>query len=124
VNPHDILSVMGEKQLQHYLVNEIQEVYRLQGVDISDKHIEVIVRQMLRRVRIKDIGDTNFLIDEQVEKRVFEEENERAMAGGGRPAVGFAVAQRASGTARRRADRPRGGRGRIGDRDRAGGDRV
>jgi DNA-directed RNA polymerase subunit beta' len=87
-NPHDILRVMGEKQLGRYLVDEIQEVYRLQGVRINDKHIEVIVRQMLRRVRVKDIGDTSFLIDEQVEKRVFEEENERVMADGGRPAVG------------------------------------
>jgi DNA-directed RNA polymerase subunit beta' len=79
---------LGEKHLGRYLVDEVQEVYRLQGVRINDKHIEVIVRQMLRRVRIKDIGDTNFLIDEQVEKRTFEEENERAMAKGGRPAVG------------------------------------
>ncbi|MBI5511702.1 MAG: DNA-directed RNA polymerase subunit beta' [Deltaproteobacteria bacterium] len=87
-NPHDILRVLGEKHLGRYLVDEVQEVYRLQGVRINDKHIEVIVRQMLRRVRIKDIGDTSFLIDEQVEKRGFEEENERVMAGGGRPAVG------------------------------------
>ena len=68
-NPHDILKVKGEKELAAYLVNEIQQVYRLQGVTINDKHIEVIVRQMMRRVRIKDVGDTNFLIDEQVEKR-------------------------------------------------------
>ena len=71
-NPHDILRVKGEKELAAYLVNEIQQVYRLQGVAINDKHIEVIVRQMLRRVRIKDVGDTNFLIDEQVEKHIFE----------------------------------------------------
>ncbi|OGQ90938.1 MAG: DNA-directed RNA polymerase subunit beta' [Deltaproteobacteria bacterium RIFOXYA12_FULL_58_15] len=87
-NPHDILRVMGEKQLGRYLVDEIQEVYRLQGVRINDKHIECIVRQMLRRVRVKDVGDTKFLIDEQVEKRLFEEENERIMGEGGRPAVG------------------------------------
>jgi DNA-directed RNA polymerase subunit beta' len=85
-NPHDILKVLGEKELAKYLVDEIQEVYRLQGVKINDKHIEVIVRQMLRRVRIKDVGDTNFLVDEQVEKWVFEDENERIVAQGGRPA--------------------------------------
>ena len=67
-NPHDILSVLGEKALAKYLVDEIQEVYRLQGVRINDKHIEVIVRQMLRRVRIKEVGDTDFLVGEQVEK--------------------------------------------------------
>ena len=66
----------------------MQEVYRLQGVKINDKHIETIVRQMLRRVRVTDVGDTNFLVDEQVEKWVFEEENERIMANGQRPAVG------------------------------------
>jgi DNA-directed RNA polymerase subunit beta' len=74
-NPHDILRVKGEKELAAYLVNEIQQVYRLQGVAINDKHIEVIVRQMLRRVRIKDVGDTNFLVDENVEKHIFEREN-------------------------------------------------
>jgi DNA-directed RNA polymerase subunit beta' len=69
-------------------VDEVQEVYRLQGVKINDKHIETIVRQMLRRVRVTDVGDTNFLIDEQVEKWVFEEENEKIMATGKRPAIG------------------------------------
>jgi len=87
-NPHDILKVLGEKQLANYLVDEIQEVYRLQGVKINDKHIETIVRQMLRRVRVTDVGDTTFLVDEQVEKWMFEEENERVMAEGKRPAVG------------------------------------
>jgi DNA-directed RNA polymerase subunit beta' len=86
-NPHDILRVKGEKELAAYLVNEIQQVYRLQGVAINDKHIEVIVRQMLRRVRIKDVGDSNFLIDEQVEKYLFERENQRVIERGGRPAV-------------------------------------
>ncbi len=86
-NPHDILRVKGEKELAAYLVNEIQQVYRLQGVAINDKHIEVIVRQMLRRVRIKDVGDTNFLIDEQVEKYIFERENQRVIERGGKPAV-------------------------------------
>jgi DNA-directed RNA polymerase subunit beta' len=87
-NPHDILKVLGEKELARYLVDEVQEVYRLQGVKINDKHIEVIVRQMLRRVRVTDVGDTTFLVDEQVEKWVFEEENEKVMARGQRPAVG------------------------------------
>jgi DNA-directed RNA polymerase subunit beta' len=87
-NPHDILKVLGEKELARYLVDEVQEVYRLQGVKINDKHIETIVRQMLRRVRIVDVGDTTFLADEQVEKFVFEEENEKVMVSGGKPAQG------------------------------------
>jgi DNA-directed RNA polymerase subunit beta' len=86
-NPHDILRVKGEKELAAYLVNEIQQVYRLQGVVINDKHIEVIVRQMMRRVRIKDVGDTNFLIDEQIEKHIFERENQRVIEKGGKPAI-------------------------------------
>ena len=87
-NPHDILNVLGEKALQAYLVNEIQEVYRLQGVNINDKHIEVIARQMMRWVKIEDVGDTEFLIDEQVDKFRFLEENERVITQGGRPAQG------------------------------------
>ena len=87
-NPHDILSVLGEKALQGYLVNEIQEVYRLQGVNINDKHIEVIVRQMMRWVRVEEVGDTEFLIDEQVDRIRFMEENERVMKDSGRPATG------------------------------------
>jgi DNA-directed RNA polymerase subunit beta' len=87
-NPHDILRVLGEKELARYLVDEVQEVYRLQGVKINDKHIETIVRQMLRRVRIVDVGDSTFLADEQVEKFVFEEENERVDSDGGKPAQG------------------------------------
>jgi len=86
VNPHDILSIQGVKELARYLVNEIQEVYQLQGVKINDKHIEVIVRQMLKRVRIKDVGDTNFIIDEPVEQWVFEEENKKVIERGGKPA--------------------------------------
>jgi len=86
-NPHDILRVKGEKELAAWLVNEIQQVYRLQGVGINDKHIEAIVRQMLRRVRIKEVGDTNFLVDEQVEKYIFERDNARIMERGGQPAV-------------------------------------
>jgi DNA-directed RNA polymerase subunit beta' len=87
-NPHDILAVLGEKALHAYLVNEIQEVYRLQGVNINDKHIEVIVRQMMRWVKIEDVGDTEFLVDEQVDRFRFLEENERVIQAGGRPAQG------------------------------------
>jgi len=87
-NPHDILRVLGDKALARYLVDEIQEVYKLQGVKINDKHIEVIVRQMLKRVKIREVGDTHFLVDDQVEKFVFEEENARVMKEGGKPAVG------------------------------------
>jgi DNA-directed RNA polymerase subunit beta' len=87
-NPHDILLVLGEKALQGYLVNEIQEVYRLQGVAINDKHIETIVRQMMRWVKVEDVGDTGFLIDEQLDKFRFMQENERVLAEGGRPATG------------------------------------
>ena len=87
-NPHDILQVLGEQELAKYLVNEIQEVYRLQGVKINDKHVEVIVRQMLRRIRIKDVGDTHFLVDEQVDKFIFERENDKVLAEGGQPAIG------------------------------------
>jgi DNA-directed RNA polymerase subunit beta' len=88
LNPHDILAVLGEKELQSYLVNEIQEVYRLQGVTISDKHIEVIVRQMMRWVKVEDVGDTAFLLEQQIDKFRFREENERVIASGGRPATG------------------------------------
>ncbi|MDO9585931.1 MAG: DNA-directed RNA polymerase subunit beta', partial [Syntrophales bacterium] len=87
-NPHDILAIKGEKELARYLVDEVQEVYRLQGVKINDKHIEVIVRQMLRRVKVTDPGDAPFVGDEQVEKFRLQEENERVMEKGGRPAVG------------------------------------
>src|SRR5437667_313768 len=86
-NPHDILTILGEKALAKYLVDEVQEIYRLQGVRINDKHSEVLVRQMLRRVRIKDVGDTDFLIGDQVEKWRFEEENERVLGRSGQAAV-------------------------------------
>ena len=86
-NPHDILGILGEKALAKYLVDEIQEIYRLQGVRINDKHIEVIVKQMLRRVRIKESGDSDFLMGDQVEKWRFEEENQRILAEEGQPAV-------------------------------------
>ncbi|HEY9403000.1 MAG TPA: hypothetical protein VIQ24_09920, partial [Pyrinomonadaceae bacterium] len=77
LNPHDILRVLGMNRLQEYIVNEIQEVYRLQGVNINDKHIEVIVRQMLRWVKIREVGDTEFLLDEQVDRFRFTDENAR-----------------------------------------------
>jgi DNA-directed RNA polymerase subunit beta' len=87
-NPHDILEVLGERALQQYLVNEIQEVYRLQGVAISDKHIETIVRQMLRWVKIEEVGDTSFLVDQQTDRFRFNAENQRVLMEGGRPAIG------------------------------------
>ncbi|MFQ5586129.1 MAG: DNA-directed RNA polymerase subunit beta', partial [Thermodesulfobacteriota bacterium] len=87
INPHDILSVLGLKELAKYLVDEVQEVYRLQGVKINDKHIETIVRQMLRKVKIKESGETELLPGEQAERYIFEDENERVLAEGGRPAV-------------------------------------
>src|SRR5205823_11384752 len=90
-NPHDILAVLGEKELQKYLVNEIQEVYRLQGVNINDKHLEVIVRQMMRWVKVEDIGDTEFLPEEVVDKFKFRGENARVEEAGGRPASGKTV---------------------------------
>ena len=88
INPHDVLQVLGEKELQRYLVDKIQEVYRSQSVAINDKHIEVIVRQMMRSVKIEEVGDTEFLIDEQVNRWRFQEENDRVIAAGGEPAVG------------------------------------
>jgi DNA-directed RNA polymerase subunit beta' len=81
----DILKVSGDKKLQEYLVNEIQEVYRLQGVRISDKHIELIVRQMLKKVRIEDAGDTDFVVGQQVDKVRFKQENERLIKKKGKP---------------------------------------
>jgi DNA-directed RNA polymerase subunit beta' len=91
INPHDILHVKGVDALQKYLVNEVQEVYRLQGVSINDKHIEVIVRQMLRRVRIESVGNTHFLVGEHVDKALFEQENRRVRAEGGTPATAEAM---------------------------------
>ncbi len=87
-NPHDILHVLGETELQKYLVNEIQEVYRLQGVHINDKHLETIVRQMMRWVKVEEIGDTEFLPDEVVDKFKFLKENAAVIASKGRPAEG------------------------------------
>jgi DNA-directed RNA polymerase subunit beta' len=88
LNLHDLLAVLGEKFTQAYLVNAIQEVYRLQGVNINDKHIETIVRQMMRWVKVEDVGDTTFLLEEQVDKFRFREENDRVISEGGRPATG------------------------------------
>ncbi|MBA4121858.1 MAG: DNA-directed RNA polymerase subunit beta' [Acidobacteria bacterium] len=85
LNPHDILRVLGTEALQQYIVNEIQEVYRLQGVNINDKHIECIVRQMLRWVKIKEVGDTDFLLEEQVDRFRYEDENRRVTDAGGQP---------------------------------------
>ena len=86
VNPHDTLRIKGLEALQTYLLQEIQSVYRSQGVDINDKHIEIIVRQMLRRVKIEEAGDTEFLPGQLVDKFEFEEENARAIAEGKEPA--------------------------------------
>ena len=86
VDPHEILDICGPQELQEHLVNEVQEVYRLQGVTINDKHIEIIVRQMLRKVRITEPADTSFLWGEQIDKIMFEEENARVDKMGGKPA--------------------------------------
>ncbi len=86
INPHSILDILGPKELQRYLVDEVQKVYRLQGVSINDKHIEVIVRQMMRKVRIEDPGDTNLLMGEQVDRVVFQEENAKIKGKGKKPA--------------------------------------
>jgi DNA-directed RNA polymerase subunit beta' len=88
LNLHDLLAVLGEKFTQSYLVNAIQEVYRLQGVNINDKHIETISRQMMRWVKVEDVGDTSFLLEEQVDKFRFREENDQVIKDGGRPATG------------------------------------
>jgi len=85
--PQDILSIKGEVALARYLVDEVQEVYRLQGVRINDKHIEVIVRQMMRRVKVTSVGDTDFILEEQVDKINFEEANRAVVEKGGQPAV-------------------------------------
>ena len=91
VDPHEILDVCGPQELQEHLVNEVQEVYRLQGVTINDKHIEIIVRQMLRKIRITEPGDTIFLWGEQIDKMEFEQENERVEKMGGKPSEAVPV---------------------------------
>ena len=92
-NPHDILRILGVKELAKYLVDEVQEVYRLQGVKIHDKHIEVIVRQMLRRVTIKDPGDTKFLPGAMVERYIFDDENEEALSNNKQAATAMPLLQ-------------------------------
>ncbi len=87
LNPHDILSISGENALQNYLMNEIQQVYRVQGVSINDKHIGVIIRQMLRKVELVAVGDTRFIYGQQVDKYQFHEENRRVISEGGQPAI-------------------------------------
>ncbi|MCK4645190.1 MAG: DNA-directed RNA polymerase subunit beta' [Candidatus Aminicenantes bacterium] len=87
VNPHDILRVLGEKELAEYLLREVQSVYRLQGVSINDKHIETIIRQMLRWVKVEEVGDTEFLVDEQVDKFIFQTENKKNIEKGRKPAM-------------------------------------
>ena len=86
-SPHDILNILGENALQAFLVDEVQQVYRTQGVDINDKHLGIIIRQMLRKVQIVDVGDTEFIHNQQVDKHAFMVENERVKAGGLKPAV-------------------------------------
>jgi len=87
VNPHDLLQVKGESATQEYLLEKIQEVYRLQGVRVNDKHIEIIVRQMLRRVRIEEPGDTEFLVGQETDRNTFKEENEKILKKKGKPAT-------------------------------------
>ncbi len=87
INPHDILAILGDRKVQEYLVDEIQQVYRLQGVRINDKHIETIVRQMLQKVQVTDPGDTNFLEDELVDRFRFLDENDKVIVEGGDPAT-------------------------------------
>lgn len=86
INPHDVLNIRGIQEVQSYMVREVQSVYRSQGVDINDKHIEVVVRQMLRKVRVEEIGNTDFLPGELVDTFAFEDENDRVLAKGGEPA--------------------------------------
>ncbi len=86
VNPHSILEILGPKELQRYLVDEVQKVYKLQGVSINDKHIEIIVRQMMKKVMVEDSGDTDFLVGEQVDKMIFEEANRKITSKKGKPA--------------------------------------
>ena len=88
VNPHDILKIKGIYAVQSYLLHEVQKVYRLQGVDINDKHVEVIVRQMMKRVKVEEAGDTELLPGSLVDMFTFNDANERAIEAGLRPAEG------------------------------------
>jgi len=87
IDPHDVLQILGEQALQSYLVNEIQEVYRLQGVNINDKHIGVIIRQMMKKIEIMQVGDTNFIFGQQIDRYKFNEENRKVIREGGQPAI-------------------------------------
>lgn len=95
INPQDLLDICGIKELQSYLLNQVQEVYRVQGVNISDKHIEVVIRQMLRKIKITDPGDTSFFFEDEIERRVFDQENRRILSQDppGRPAMGSPILQ-------------------------------
>jgi DNA-directed RNA polymerase subunit beta' len=87
IDPHDVLHILGEHALQTYLMNEVQEVYRLQGVNINDKHIGVIIRQMMKKIEIVHVGDTNFIYGQQVDRYRFNEENRKVIREGGQPAI-------------------------------------
>ena len=91
LDPHDILKVLGEEALERYMVREIQEVYRLQGVYINDKHIEIMLRQMMRKIEVTDAGDTSFVLSTYVDKTIFKDENERVIEEGGAPAAGMPI---------------------------------
>ena len=90
-NPHSILRILGDSELHSFLLNEIQSVYNLQGIEINDKHISVIIRQMLKKVEIKDVGDTKFILKEQVDKYDFFKENKRVLEKGGRPSIARSI---------------------------------
>jgi DNA-directed RNA polymerase subunit beta' len=87
IDPHDVLLILGEQDLQSWLVNEIQEVYRLQGVNINDKHIGVIIRQMMKKIEIMQVGDTNFIFGQQIDRYKFNQENRKVIREGGQPAI-------------------------------------
>jgi DNA-directed RNA polymerase subunit beta' len=93
INPHDILHILGEATLQRYLMDEVQQVYRINGVSINDKHIGVIIRQMMRKVEIMAVGDTKFIFGQLIDKYRFHEENKRVLAEGGQPAIARPVFQ-------------------------------
>jgi len=88
VNPHDIIRIKGVKGVKNYLLSEVQKVYRLQGVDINDKHLEVVIRQMTRKIKVEESGDTELLPGTMMDIFDFEEANEKALALGGKPAEG------------------------------------
>ena len=87
INPHDVLAILGESKLQKFLMDEVQGVYRLQGVNINDKHIGVIIRQMMKKVEIVDVGDSRFIVGQFVDKWQFADENKKVLKEGGQPAI-------------------------------------